>query len=247
MVDAYTEAIREVEQAYNLIKSASQRMGSAFGSSCNSVIYGYSKSYSHYDFDLEQSKKRIKINAWACIINKMNFRNFLSDKKKKELDEQLEKGELPDLTVQNIFYILNDFAQSLPDMFEESVIEVFEYLRPRESEYKTNTEFEIKNKVILNSIIDCDKYFVRMSYYYQDKIRNIDNVFHLLDGKGPIKYPGDLVTKIQTAIQEKKWYCDTEYFDCKWYKKGTLHIRFKRMDLVNEINRIAGGNKLREK
>jgi len=33
---------------------------------------------------------------------------------------------------------------------EEAVQEVFEYLRPRNSKYETNTEFEIGKRVILS-------------------------------------------------------------------------------------------------
>jgi hypothetical protein len=31
----------------------------------------------------------------------------------------------------------------------------------------------------------------------------------------------------------------------KWYKNGNCHIEFKRMDLVAELNKRAGGNRLK--
>jgi len=67
-----------------------------------------------------------------------------------------------------------------------------------------------------------------------------------MDGKGPIKYPGDMTTQIQATIQDKKDTCETEYFKCKWYMKGTLHLEFKRMDLVEKLNKMVGGNRLRK-
>jgi hypothetical protein len=39
--------------------------------------------------------------------------------------------------------------------------------------------------------------------------------------------------------------CETKYFKVKWFKKGTLHIEFKRLDLLSELNRIGGGNRLK--
>lgn len=33
----------------------------------------------------------------------------------------------------------------------------------------------------------------------------------------------------------------------KWFKNGNMHIVFKRMDLVREINKIAGCDKLDSK
>ena len=85
-----------------------------------------------------------------------------------------------------------------------------------------------------------------INYHWgEQRLRCIDNVFHLLDGKGPIKWPGDLVTMIKEAMRDKEWVCETEYFSCKWFKKGSLHIKFKRMDLVKELNKRAGGNRIK--
>ncbi len=61
----------------------------------------------------------------------------------------------------------------------------------------------------------------------------------------PVKWPGDVVTKINEAVRDKKWEAETEYFKLKWYKVGTLHIEFKRMDLVAKMNALAGAKERR--
>jgi hypothetical protein len=68
-----------------------------------------------------------------------------------------------------------------------------------------------------------------------------------LDGRGVAKYPEDAVTKINEAIGDKQWECETEYFAIRRYKKGSMHIRFKRLDLVRRLNKLAGGNRLKNK
>lgn len=35
---------------------------------------------------------------------------------------------------------------------------------------------------------------------------------------------------------------ETEYFKFKCYKNGNLHLEFKRSDLVDTLNQIAGDN-----
>ncbi len=75
----------------------------------------------------------------------------------------------------------------------------------------------------------------------------LDNCFHLLDGRGVAKYPEDAVTKINEAIGDKQWECETEYFAFHRYKKDSMHICFRRLDLVRRLNKLAGGNRLKNK
>ena len=37
--------------------------------------------------------------------------------------------------------------------------------------------------------------------------------------------------------------CETDYFRVRWFLKGTVHIWFKREDLLAELNRIGSGGK----
>jgi hypothetical protein len=132
----------------------------------------------------------------------------------------------------------------MPDLLDETISEAFETLRPRRSHLKTNSEYEVGKKVILSYIVEVGYSF--MATYAENRLRSIDNAFHLLDGKGPIKYPGDLVTTLRSALQQKTIRCETEYFSCEWYKNGNLHLTFKRLDLVRELNKRAGGSRLRK-
>ncbi len=127
-------------------------------------------------------------------------------------------------------------------MFEEAIKEVFDFLRPGKwCSHKTNNRFEVGKKVIIDWGIDTSYGMLRPVYQKEQSYRALDNIFHLLDGKGVSKYPGDFVTALSAACRKKEWECETEYFKCKWYKRGTLHIEFKRLDLLKELNRRAGG------
>ena len=127
----------------------------------------------------------------------------------------------------------------------EFIRETFNLLRPPGSEYKINTEYEIEEKVVLDYIIDNNYGFITMSYSGRQNLTSLDNCFHLLDGKEVAKYPNNAATIMNSAINDKKWECETEYFEFRWYKKGSLHIRFKRLDLVRRLNQLAGGNHLK--
>jgi hypothetical protein len=70
-------------------------------------------------------------------------------------NRQIETGEdLPDIDEAQILAMLEGILANTKCFVEEAVQEVFEYLRPRNSKYKTNTEFEIGKPVILSWAIE---------------------------------------------------------------------------------------------
>ena len=76
-----------------------------------------------------------------------------------------------------------------------------------------------------------------LSEHRREQFQALDNVFHLLDGQGTARYDGNLVSRIHFAGDQGKTRCETRYFDVRWFKKGTIHIVFKRQDLLDELNR----------
>jgi len=203
------------------------------------------------DFDLpgecQNTLTILKQSTWRFIIDKCNVREYLSSSRALELELQLREDQLPEIEIETVGEFISNLAAGAPDLLMEFISEIFNLLRPPNSKYKTNTEYEIKEKAILNYIIDNNYGFITLSYSGRRNLTSLDNCFHLLDGKGVAKYPDDAVTIMNSAIGDKKWECETEYFAFRWYKKGSLHIRFKRLDLVRRLNKLAGGNSLKNK
>jgi len=74
------------------------------------------------------------------------------------------------------------------------------------------------------------------------KLRALDRVFCLLDGKGvPEGYSSPLIDAIETS---QDGYGETEYFCFRACKNRNLHLEFKRPDLVEQFNRVAGGGNI---
>jgi len=187
------------------------------------------------------------------VIDQTGVRQVMTQERTNEVKKQLDDGNLPPFTDQNVTDMIRHLRGDLGTMMEESVKEVFEWLRPHayghRKGYKTNTEFEIGERVILSHVFD--SWFTGTKYYrlsvdeQNATLNSLDNVFHLLDANGVVQYPADLKTIVKAAVKAEEWACETDYFECKWYKKGTFHVRFKRMDLVAKLNQIAGGARLK--
>ena len=249
MITSYQMAIKAVDDAFSHLSAAKKHLEDIYGENGSRWRAEVMKPHLHYG-DLsraaEENKLELKKTMWGFIVEKTQVRNLLSEKKRQELDRMIDEGTLPEVEIETVQAFLSNLICNMPNFFHESCCEVFDMLRPPRSGYKTNTEFEIGPKVILNYMMDYSSYgSCSLGYYRQQSLTNLDNVFHLLDGKGSTKYPKDLVTIITMAMHERRWEAETEYFKCKWHKKGSMHITFKRMDLVRELNRIAGGNRIK--
>jgi hypothetical protein len=259
MVSAYIEANEEIRQAYTLLETAQARLDSAFGdvySRFKVLPSQYGRGEIKFDPPRDASdilrnaltvRAHIKTDAWRHIAERLEMRSLMSTERAKELDAQLsEPDKLPDLTPEAITAMIDGLHSNLDQYMTEAVKEVFEFLRPCRSELKTNSEFEVGRKVILRYSYNAFYSTPKIEYgtHMQD-YHNLDNIFHLLDGKGPVKsHRGPLIDAVEhlPAFGET---ATTAYFSAKPYKNGRLHITFLRPDLVAKLNRIAGGNRLR--
>lgn len=191
--------------------------------------------------DFEKKRSRMKAAAWRYLIDRIELKKLASIKRAAEIDKQLQSGEgLPEISIENIFGWIQSMDGQAKQFLEEAAVEVYEILRPPASRLKTNNAFKIGKRVILTHRVQhaysAGKF--RVNYYRTDEIRALDNVFHLLDGKALSAYrTGDLATAIEAA---EGGAGETDFFHFKCFHNGNLHIEFKRLDLVQQLNAIGG-------
>ena len=90
MAAQFQKAMEEVQQAVALIESSENRLKLTFGKHCTF----------HYKIrsELEATPISIKKQAWRYILEQSQILCFLSIKKHKQLEEQIEKDQLPEIT-----------------------------------------------------------------------------------------------------------------------------------------------------
>lgn len=245
IADNYHAAVIEMSRAFELMNSAQTRMQPFFGNDSFRVIDEDIRSFyiSEPKRLINDSVNTMKKTVWREIANKMQVHSFMTEKRKNEFYVSLNSGDLPDITVENMQDFYNSFAGNIKSLMQETITEVFEMLRPHNSKHKTNTEYEIGKRVILSQ-------YGGMAYidsHMDTELTCIDNVFHLLDGKGVAKHPDTLRCKLNERIHDTiNNELSTVYFRVKWYKKsGTIHLEFLRLDLLAKLNAAGGGNRLK--
>lgn len=82
----------------------------------------------------------------------------------------------------------------------------------------------------------------RPTYSREQELLAIDGVFHLLDGKGIMREHRGPLVKAIVECQDGRG--ETELFRFKCFKNGNLHLEFKRLDLVQELNLLAVGERV---
>jgi hypothetical protein len=261
MAREYAEATAELRRLFLAIREQADRLERVFAFSDGETLPLYkpfevSIHYhcDNYHIDDEAAGGRslaglfalMKRKAWQVLVEKLGIKNLMSVAKRKEFDQQLAEGTLPDVTAETILGILFGLTAQAQDFAWEAAREVFDLLRPRGClgrRYKTNDAFRVGRRVVL-------PYYVSNSYgggfcvnhYHEQEITAIDGVFHLLDGKGIMREPGG---PLYQAIRDNKdGRGETSYFRFRCFKNCNLHLEFRRLDLVRELNLLAVGERV---
>lgn len=251
LVAAFQVAERSTRYAFAMLVVAEEHLNAAFTLSGNNPIridasgYGY-----HDDFkNADKAVERMGRQAWRHIVERLELRRMMSVERWERMDKELDKGDLPPITEDNVHAFAQSYLDTMRDMLEEAVHEVFDWLRPHNSAHKTNTELEVGRKVIRTGVVEHtwtgNNY--RVVYWHDQYLTALENVFNALDGKGSISK--EHYSVLHRAIEEcgPNGKGETDLFRFKAYGNGNLHLEFKRLDLLKRFNMIAGGKRLRPK
>ena len=245
MATAWRQAIDLLRAGQSQIAQAEKLLAEAFMPKYSGLTFCHAIRDSHRADPLNTAEVADvwKAAAWESLFERMEVRKVCSVKRAGELDQMLRSGkDLPDITEQAVRDIIRSTFEQMPDMLRELVHEVYDWLRPRRHEYKTNDRYAVGRKVVCQHMIDSSWGAQMPRPYYGSQeavVRGLDNVMLLLDGKGVIQtYQGPLMEAIgKTPFGQLG---ETDYFKFRSYRNGNLHLEFKRADLLAKFNQIAG-------
>lgn len=251
----YQELAASVRDHFEQLAAIEERLGVLFldqrdsesitGLDLHSGRGHYSVSFDRPDDVIEMAERRI----WSAIVERSGIRRILSDKRAKEIDEQLDRGPLPPLTMPNVQSWIASAQGSAETLLREKVAEVFNWLRPR-SDYKTNDKYVVGKRVVLEYMVErADPRWGWKPNVNYDKwqiLTSLETLFTTMDGRGERTkgWKSDLHTAINAADPENP-VGETTYFRFRACRNGNLHLEFRRPDLVAKLNQIAGGMTLR--
>jgi hypothetical protein len=202
--------------------------------------------------------------AWTSVFQQMEFHKWLDSKQQNRFMRDVERDSTIPFTAANIKSTLENVFMSRRKLFEESVANVFDELcshavengsgpiiperlkSHRYSEgWKTNDNYKVNQRLIF-------PYGVEMGYGGRLRERgygsgssavaccDLDRILCVLDGR-----PFDSCFTVRQAIENARpgQLVESQHFEIRGYKKGTLHLKFKREDLWEAFNRTAAAGK----
>lgn len=254
MAATYREAIAKMKAALTDLEAARDALTASFGTGDRyNHAFGFAEVWRR-EYDDLPAPEAIELlwrqAAWRILVDRMELKRVCSVKRAEQIEKQLEEPKtLPDITEANMLAMIEGNARSIGDFLQEAVVECFDQLRPyhhgdRGDGFKTNQIYQIGERVILGYAIShgYGRGRFRLSYSSSKTqlVRCLDNVMHMLDGKGTVPtHAGPLVEALNG--EGNNGFVETEYFEAKSFKNGNLHLRFKRADLLAELNLRGSG------
>lgn len=239
LLDARERAVTAMSTARAMVKRIEDEL-KQFGP------YLYPRSAQFYG-DHQTAIREMDRAMWRRSFDLTGFKQLMDTEAVTRFEADLDKAP-PAFTEENVRSTFLSLHQEAGAMFRRGIVNVFRNLSRN---YQTNTAepFRLGEKIICNCMVTnwhSPKLRVNYSNHASDRLNDIDRVFRTVDGQDFT--PRGLEIAINAAWAEGGNAFENEYFKIKGFKKGSMHIWFKRTDLLEKINELIaehyGENKL---
>lgn len=203
----------------------------------------------------EQFSKIIQKNSWNYIFKKMNMEKYVTSGVMKDINKFVETQEKVPFTMKNIYKMLEIIVGTRHETFNRALEEAIDNFTKHTHEnrfgvegWKTNSGYMLNKKFIVEGIMETMSYMGFNVKYDSYGCRKIDDLVKVICNLTATDYNtiGSLYRfnydknhNQMFPIEPNTWY-EWGFFDVKFFKKGTMHIKFKEVDTWYIINKAYG-------
>ncbi|EPC4489314.1 DUF4942 domain-containing protein [Serratia liquefaciens] len=191
------------------------------------------------DKAMELITRNIDRSIWRDLMMKSGMLALMDAEAREQWYRNLEEGDLPAVNEDNILSTFEQLHLNKQDVFERGVINVF---RGLSWEYKTNSPCMFGKKIIVNNLVTHNRWGFSLSWgWRRDQLVDLERMLYLLDGKPVPDNRGDISVRLMEYIRDnpRQQSYEDEFFGIRYFQKGTAHVIFKRLDLVEKMNDIV--------
>lgn len=209
--------------------------------------------------------RKLKRFMWKHTIDKLDLKKFMSSNVLKNFEQFISQQANMAFNKENVFSFFDFIMKNRVNIIEQAIVEVFDDLTSRGyaenrmyvETWKTNDAYKVNRKVIAPAYVSYgaymsahdkkiygDRFSLSHGSWSSSKLSDLDKVMQYLSGK-----KDDEICTIQEALNNRfnsigkiktgdkfDSNCQSTFFDIKFYKKGTIHIRFRDEKLWKEFN-----------
>lgn len=177
---------------------------------------------------MEGFRKSLDVAGWNYLLSASGLRTFMDAQAREEWKGALDKKTSPAFTRGNIEATFQLLYASRGDMVERGVITAFRRLSWC---HKTNLPQRFGKRIII-------PYVLSYGSPRGDRIEDLMRAMCLYDGKPEPDHRSGIDSQMNDAHRQGRRECENVYFHVRWFKKGTGHLTFKRLDLVDRLNAV---------
>lgn len=172
-------------------------------------------------------------SAWQYLMHESGLRSLMDASAREKWDKAIADGDIPELTEPNIRSTFKMLHDSRGEMFERGVIACFKSLA---WDYKTNLPQKFGKRIVIT--------YLTGTYGHNkcDQLDDLVRVLHILDGKPEPDHRRGTYAMLSAAGLNgwpcKAGTCESDYLQIRTFKNHNGHVTFKRLDLVEKMNRI---------
>ncbi|WP_313473185.1 DUF4942 domain-containing protein [Rouxiella badensis] len=182
--------------------------------------------------------RNIDSSIWRDLMLKSGMIALMDAQARDQWHKNLEEGDLPAINEVNILSTFEQLHQNRMDVFERGIINVFKGLS---WDYKTNSPCSFGKKIIINNLVTHNRWGFNLNWgWRRDQLADLERMLFLLDGKPIPDNRSDITTQLMAHIRDNpdKDVYEDDFFRIRYFQKGTAHLTFKRLELVERMNDI---------
>lgn len=195
----------------------------------------------------------LKYRCWWGVFRLSKMSEISTSDFRQKFDEFAKQQVKMEFCKENILMALEMFFQNREQIMVDSVVSVFDRatqyhesnITHREG-WKSNSGWKLNPKIVIPSGVSLCQYFGSWSLGYGSTgrrfLEDLDEVLSWVAGE---EYnPNDCTaSKIENSKIPANQWMEQKYYDIKLFKKGTVHIRFRDLYLLDDFNAIAAKGK----
>lgn len=187
------------------------------------------------------ARKIVDRKAWSTLVQMTDLEKLMDKQAKDQLRQQLQE-QVPEVTEENVWATLDQFAADADTIFKRGIANCFSQLDRR---FRSHDGWKIGARVILTNTFT---EYGSWSYYgngnKRDTLHDIDRTFNVLDGRDNPHMLGGIVFAVEkergNGWGKRQSETESDYFKIRCYQNGNAHVWFKRPDLVKKVNQLLG-------
>lgn len=263
-IEAMVSAFDAAKRAFSDLWKARRRIGSYMSYGGGTAAHDGTGCSKNFDILYEALRREHPVagynffvaemanNFWNKVFQKTKFQDKMT-KKVKEQFEKFRKENNLDFTVKNVESVLDTLMNSTGMIRGKCIEEAFDLMTKYYKEnrvhvegWKSNKAYMVSRKVVLPNMVAYDyggKYRVQFSMYRNPKdiTDDIDRAMCFISGQSF----SNILTigrAVEDQDQSEKTATST-FFEIRYYKKGTMHLKFRDEDLWKRFNIEVGKTK----